>query len=166
MNNNYFVCPSLGGKNARDIRNGAYGYNYQYLGNSRTDADPPAFDNFPVSENQIKDPARTVVFADSRGAHPDHGNHSYTLDPPRLAREKNATKFGPASSDGPIAHSPAEARHRRRAVVSLADGHAESLTLQALGYDIDLVGVVIPDLDGTGRTSNHFWNGLGVDALP
>lgn len=164
MNNNYFVCPSLIGKEAGDIRDGAYGYNYQYLGNSRTDTAPPAYDNFAVSENEIKATDQTVVFADSRGAHPDHGKHSYTLDPPRLATEKNARRFGPNASNGPIAHSPAEARHRGKAVASFADGHAESVTIQMLGYNIGPDGVVIPDGTGTNPTaSNRLWNGRGAD---
>ncbi len=165
MNNGYFSCPSLTGPDARDIRNGAYGYNYQYLGNARTDSNPPAFDNFAVSENSIKASAQTVVFADSRGGHPDHGKHSYTLDPPRLAREKNALKFGPGSSDGPIQHSPAEARHRGQAVVSFADGHAALSSLAELGYRLDEKGVVLPDADGSDPiASNCLWNGLGTDA--
>lgn len=167
INNGYFNCPSLIGADASDIRNGAYGYNYQYLGNARTDSNPPDFDNFAVSENSIKATAQTVVFADSRGAHPEHGKHSYTLDPPRLAREKNAVKFGPGSSDGPIQHSPAEARHRGRAVVSFADGHSALSSLAELGYRQDDGGVVVPDADGTDPiASNHLWNGLGSDTRP
>ncbi|MBI5762016.1 MAG: hypothetical protein HZA51_00675 [Planctomycetes bacterium] len=164
MNNNFFICPSLTGPFSRDIRNGAYGYNYQYLGNSRTDFAAPAYDNFPISENQIRVPAETIVFADSRGAQADHGKHSYTLDPPRLAREKNAVKFGPGAEDGPIAHSPAEARHRGRAVTSFSDGHAEQLSLHQLGYELSAAGVVVPVRDGTGSSaSNRLWSGLGSD---
>ncbi len=164
MNNNYFVCPSLTGPFSRDIRNGAYGYNYQYLGNSRTDSEAPAYDNFPVSENRIKAPVETIVFADSRGAHANHGKHSYTLDPPRLAREKNAVRFGPGSDDGPIAHSPAEARHRGRAVTSFGDGHAEMLSLQQLGYELGAAGEVVPVLEeSSASASNRLWNGLGAD---
>jgi prepilin-type N-terminal cleavage/methylation domain-containing protein len=164
MNNNYFICPSLTGPFARDIRNGAYGYNYQYLGNSRTDTAAPAYDHFPVSENQIKVPAETVVFADSRGADTHHGKHSYTLDPPRLARERNAARFGPGSDDGPIAHSPVEARHRGRAVTSHSDGHAELLSLNQLGYELGAAGEVVPVMDGAGASaSNRLWNGRGAD---
>jgi len=32
--NDFFMCPSLRGEHERDVRNGAYGYNFQYLGNS------------------------------------------------------------------------------------------------------------------------------------
>ena len=164
MNNGYFSCPSLTGPDARDIRNGSYGYNYQYLGNARTDTNPPAFDNFAVSENTIRATSQTIALDDRRGAHPEHGKRSYTLDPPRLAREKNAVKFGPGSSDGPIRHSPAEARHRGKAVVSFVDGHAAPSPLEELGYPLDDNGVVRPDVDGTDpNASNHLWNGLGTD---
>jgi prepilin-type processing-associated H-X9-DG protein len=160
LTNNYFLCPSLKGPAANDIRNGAYGYNYQYLGNSRTDTAPPEYDNFPVGQTQIPTPSQVVLVADSRGADPRHGKHSYTLDPPRLATEKNAAKFGPGAGDGPIAHSPAEARHSGRAAVSFVDGHAETLSLEQLGYDVGSDGVVIPDAKGASpRASNRLWGG-------
>ncbi len=133
MTNNYFMCPSLAGEFDRDIRNGAYGYNYQYLGNSRTDSAAPRYDNFPVLDHRLRVPRQTVLVADSRGAGPEHGRHSYALDPPRLAVEKNATRFGPGPNDGAIQHSPAEGRHDGRASVAFVDGHAERLSIQALG---------------------------------
>lgn len=164
MTNAFFICPSLIGSLSRDIRNGAYGYNYQYLGNARRDTDSSAYDNFAVSENEIAAPSVTVLVADSRGASPEHGKHAYTLDPPRLATEKNAQRFGPGSSDGPIQHSPAEARHRGRAIVSFVDGHAEAMTLEQLGYDIGPNGVVIPHTSDPGpRATNHLWSGSGKD---
>jgi len=165
MTNPYFLCPSLAsGPHARDIRNGAYGYNYQYLGNSRRDSSPDDYDHFPVSENEIGSPAQTVLVADSRGADPDHGRHSYTLDPPRLAFERNATRFGPGPSDGPISHSPAEARHLGKAVVSFVDGHAEAMTLAALGYEIGPDSVVVPDETRTSPVAtNRLWTGSGAD---
>jgi prepilin-type processing-associated H-X9-DG protein len=164
MSNDYFMCPSLTGPFARDIRNGSYGYNYQYLGNSRTDTDPMEYDNFPVSENAITSPARTVLIADSRGGDVDHGKHSYTLDPPRLATEKNATRFGPGAADGSIAHSPAEARHRGQAAVSFVDGHAELMGLTELGYEIGDDGVIVPITNGAiGTPVNQQWTGRGED---
>lgn len=164
MTNAFFICPSLIGPFSRDIRNGAYGYNYQYLGNSRRDADSASYDNFAVSENEIAAPSVTVLVADSRGASPEHGKHAYTLDPPRLATEKNAQRFGPGSSDGPIQHSPAEARHRGRAIVSFVDGHAEAMTLEQLGYDVGSNGVVIPHTDNPGLlATNRLWSGTGKD---
>ncbi len=162
MTNDYFVCPSLAGASRRDIRNGAYGYNYQYLGNARTETSPPLYDNFPVSENQINAPDLTVLIADSRGAGPDHGLHSYTLDPPRLAREKNAARFGP--NTGGIPHSPVETRHRGKAAVAFVDGHAETLTPPQLGYEVGSDGVVMP-IDNLEHPSpvNRLWTGRGED---
>jgi prepilin-type N-terminal cleavage/methylation domain-containing protein len=170
MDNNYFVCPNLRGPYLRDIRNGAYGYNWHYLGNSLTVDTPQGggqmFANFPVSELRIKAPASTVIFGDSRGADSPHGRHSYTLDPPRLATEANATKFGPqAPRDGPIAHSPAEARHRDRAAMVFVDSHAEPLSLTALGYEIGEHGVVVPDFGEGTVARNRLWTGLGRDPL-
>ena len=67
------------------IRNGAYGYNFQYLGNSRTIDDQGDYPNSPYINYPVKpvqDPARTICFADSRGGNIPHGGHSMTLDPP------------------------------------------------------------------------------------
>ncbi|MFQ5502624.1 MAG: type II secretion system protein [Phycisphaerae bacterium] len=165
MSHAYFLCPSLAaGPHARDIRNGAYGYNYQYLGNARRDSSPDAYDHFPVSENEIGSPSQTVLVADSRGAEADHGRHSYTLDPPRLAFERNATRFGPGPSDGPISHSPAEARHRGKAAVGFVDGHAEAMSLDELGYEIGPDSVVVPDESRTSPiATNRLWTGTGAD---
>lgn len=165
MTNDYFVCPSLKGEMARDIRNGAYGYNYQYLGNSRTDTSPPRFDNFPVRDHRLKTESQTVLVGDSRGGDPDHGKHSYTLDPPRLATEQNATRFGPGASDGPIQHSPAEGRHDGKSAIAFVDTHAEVMTVNDLGYEIGPDGIVIPDDGGgaSGVASNRLWSGLGEE---
>ncbi|MHC4985057.1 MAG: type II secretion system protein [Planctomycetota bacterium] len=158
MTNDYFMCPSLRGPYERDIRNGAYGYNYQYLGNSRM-TDDEVYRNFPVAEEDITTPGITVFFADSRGADPSHGRHSYTLDPPKLAASRGATAFGPTEGDdGPIGHSPAEARHGDHASVAFVDGHTKSMTLEELGYQLDENDVVIP-----GVGNNRLWTGVGED---
>jgi len=101
MAHELFTCPSLKDEEfAMDIRNGAYGYNYQYLGNTRVDRPegeqgPTLWNNYPVGMHRIKNTGMTVLVADSRGAGFRHGRHSYTLDPPRLATERRATRFGP-----------------------------------------------------------------------
>jgi prepilin-type N-terminal cleavage/methylation domain-containing protein/prepilin-type processing-associated H-X9-DG protein len=170
MDNDYFLCPSLRGPYVRDVRNGAYGYNYQYLGNTLvaggSDGSATGWANYPVGEIQIKSPAATVLFGDSRGADPRHGKHSYTLDPPRLGTEAGATKFGPSvPNDGTIAHSPAEARHRGSAAIAFVDSHVERMKLVDLGYEVGPQGVVTPDLgDGT-IARNRLWTGLGRDLL-
>ena len=158
MTNDYFTCPSLKGEHELDIRNGAYGYNYQYLGDSRSVSDG-RYTNFPVRESQITSPGQTIFVADSRGGDREHGGHSYTLDPPKLALSKGVAKFGPtAGKDGPIGHSPVSARHGGRGNVSFIDGHAESITLTKLGYELDQSGIVVP-----GVGSNRLWSGIAKD---
>ena len=158
MTNDYFTCPSLEGQYRKDIRNGAYGYNYQYLGDSRGISNG-RYTNFPVRQSEIAASAQTVFLADSRGGDPEHGKHSYTLDPPKLAASKGVATFGPtAGKDGPIGHSPVEARHGGKGDVSFVDGHAESITLAGLGYTQDQSGVVVPHVG-----NNRFWSGIDED---
>lgn len=188
MSNELFTCPSLDEPvYARDIRDGAYGYNYQYLGNTRTDTDEKRWDNFAVAMHTIKSPGQTVLFGDSRGAGIKHGRNSFMLDPPRLAKEVNAQRFGPSPSDVDIsrhrdllAYSPVEMRHDDTGNVAFTDGHAAPMTLRALGYEYNdpALGDVMPivaDLprnlalpqtdiqDGPYEATNRLWNGLGRD---
>ncbi|MFQ5462869.1 MAG: prepilin-type N-terminal cleavage/methylation domain-containing protein [Phycisphaerae bacterium] len=175
MTNGYFLCPSLKDDFESDIRNGAYGYNYQYLGNSRRDADGNRWDNYPVTATRIRAAGRTVLIADSRGAGPKHGKHSYALDPPRLAIERKAVKFGPGLGDVSIGYdpslyrySPVEMRHAQRGNVVFVDGHAEKMSVEELGYELDARGVPIPVLDPAVpgfQATNRLWNGGGVDKL-
>ena len=145
------------------LRNGSYGYNYQYLGNSRTDNPKPDFDNFPVNPSSIRSPSKTISFAGSLGNQNksvDTGGaareHAYTMDPPRNDVENtNAQRF--AQVDG---KSPAEARHSGRANVVFLDGHTEALTLDQLGY------VVVDEdrnLVANDAGDNGLWNGKGFD---
>ena len=158
LTNDYFLCPSLDGEYSKDIRNGPYGYNYQYLGDSRA-ISGGVYTNFPVVESKINAASQTVFLADSRGGDPKHGKHSYTLDPPKLAASKGVSKFGPtAGKDGTIGHSPVEARHIGRGSVSFVDGHAESMSLKQLGYEVDSDGVVTPGLG-----NNSLWSGNDRD---
>lgn len=160
MTNPYFMCPSLTDPQyAHDIRNGAYGYNHLYLGNARTGSNG-GYANYPVSVSRIMMPSNTVMLADSRGGDLPHGKHSYTLDPPKFAPSVNGTKFGPnGSTDGPYAQSPAEARHRNQANAVFADGHADSKSLEMLGYEV-LNNIVNP----VGQAGNNrYFTGTGID---
>ncbi|RME39739.1 MAG: prepilin-type N-terminal cleavage/methylation domain-containing protein [Planctomycetota bacterium] len=187
-----FTCPELDDPAiSHDIRDGAYGYNYQYLGNTRQDTDPKRWDNFPVGLHQIRSPSHTVEVADSRGAGIPHGKISYMLDPPRRAAERNAQRFGPVirpsdpeavsgviieNEDSILLYSPVEARHRGLANVVFVDGHAEGMSLSALGYELSDRGSfpTVPDktplpihdpYEGTYHANNRLWNGLGQDPI-
>lgn len=158
-----------------DVRNGAYGYNYEYLGNTRRDSNESRWDNFPVSLHQISSPAGTVLVGDSRGAGKPHGKHSYTLDPPRLATEKDAMRFGPGEDDvseglesSMYQYSPVEARHNNRGNVMFVDAHGEAKTLVELGYEIDDdLNVAVPVLAPAPgmKANNRLWTGRGRDEL-
>lgn len=147
MTNDYFICPAFRhpDHDVYDIRNGSYGYNYQYLGSPRLRADGQ-YQNYPVREGQVKSPARTIMLGDGRGNLHPHGEHSYKLDPPRLARSTGAVYFSDWKKPTlQTQHTPAEGRHSGWANVSFVDGHAETMTLEAMGYVRDEQGVIIAD---------------------
>jgi prepilin-type N-terminal cleavage/methylation domain-containing protein/prepilin-type processing-associated H-X9-DG protein len=170
------------------IRNGSYGYNFGYLGNNRTLVDgdnttPTLY--YPVP--RVKEPSRTIVFGDSRGGMVGHGGHSMTLDPPHMVVRfdgltvnspywlqapfngralRGVNPYGPdeGTADIQIPFSPAEARHKGMANVVFLDGHAETLTLEGLGY-VTYNG--IPQLQTTSAplygANNSLWTGRGLD---
>ena len=143
------------------LRNGSYGFNYHYLGNSRTDNPKPRFDNFPVRVGRIQQPAMTVSIADCLGNQTTYNQtgfreHSYALDPPRLDTEhNNAQRFGQSSGK-----SPAHARHMGKAMTAFLDGHATPMSLRELGYFVldEARNQVEPDAG-----SNRLFTGLGYD---
>jgi prepilin-type processing-associated H-X9-DG protein len=178
LQNEIFFDPEL--PNNRSIRNGAYGYNFQYLGNSRNvvdgDVTTPAL-NYPV--NPVKDPSRTIAFGDSRGGGRPHGGHSMTLDPPHMRKRPDGSTvnspspatlpgydpYGPdeTGTDIVIYFSPAEARHAGRANVVLLDGHVASQTLEELGYVV-VDGVAQPQTaTKLPWGDNRLWSGRGLD---
>jgi len=163
MTNDYFICPSFRHYeySVYDIRNGSYGYNYQYLGNARDRPDLGKYQNFPVRESAITGPSTTIIVGDGRGSEYPHGPHSYKLDPPKLALSTGAIYFGnwkqPTIEQQ---HCPAEARHNHKASVSFLDGHAKSMTLEELGYVVDENELVITNHPGG---NNHLFTGTGQD---
>ncbi|MGD0897766.1 MAG: DUF1559 domain-containing protein [Thermoguttaceae bacterium] len=200
LDNEIFSDPSMPSSPARSsmippdnlsIRNGAYGYNFQYLGNSRNLTDgvvtTPML-NYPV--RRVADEARTIAFGDSRGGGLPHGGHSMTLDPPHMrprgsgvvdspspSRAAGFDPYGPdeTGTDIVIYFSPAEDRHAGRANVVFLDGHADSLTLVDLGYNVSADGVAQPQPANLGTTfpanplsalpwgDNRLWTGQGLD---
>jgi prepilin-type N-terminal cleavage/methylation domain-containing protein/prepilin-type processing-associated H-X9-DG protein len=142
------------------LRSGAYGYNYQYLGNNRT-IDGRAY-NFPVRDHRIHNPTKTIAFADSGGSQAVRTTqgpreHAYSLDPPRLDLRRNGGANEWGHSTGPVV---ASLRHNGRATTAFVDGHATLLTHEELGYrslDANDWTVVVNAGD------NSLWNGLGYD---
>jgi prepilin-type N-terminal cleavage/methylation domain-containing protein/prepilin-type processing-associated H-X9-DG protein len=144
------------------LRNGSYGYNYHYLGNSRTSHPRGRYNNWPVREARIHRPSMTVSIGDSLGnqntfASTGYREHSYTLDPPRLdTTNNNAHAFAQSSGK-----SPAQARHNGKVTMAYLDGHVQMITLKDLGYEL-----INPDLNQVEHDagSNALWNGKGFDS--
>jgi prepilin-type N-terminal cleavage/methylation domain-containing protein/prepilin-type processing-associated H-X9-DG protein len=166
-NEGLFVCPSVP-KNlinkqwAHDQTRlyGGYGYNYQYLGNSRFP--------FGASDAQIAAPAETVAVADTNGVAADDASKNpanlagtYTIDPP-LPSLKGARPDTPGAgfygAGGECGGKwgcrslPAE-RHSSMVNVVFADGHSKAMKLSRLD-----------DKNGDGINDNGFWNGTGDPA--
>lgn len=137
------------------VRHGGYGYNYQYLGNSRS---PVGFAlPFTASDTEIEENSRTVVAADTMGVRRDDGSLSggaYTIDPPlpSLRGSGNASGFygsGSACGSGPqgCRSTPAEWAGDRVSV-AWADGHSKPLRRSQLD-----------DSNGDGQPDNGYWSG-------
>lgn len=167
IDNEYWNDPALR-EYTNDVRNGAYGYNGTYLGNTRDNG--ASWIRFPVLENTVRAPAATVTVGDSRGGLNPHGDHSYWLDPPKQALygDPNATPQGfgpnPSRSLEKLGHSPVELRHGAKGNVAFADGHGESMTLSKLGYQTLSTGAAVPvaDIDRT-IADNTLWTGTQRD---
>jgi prepilin-type N-terminal cleavage/methylation domain-containing protein/prepilin-type processing-associated H-X9-DG protein len=148
---------------------GGYGYNYQYLGNTRQ---PGGVRPFHASDTSIARADRTVVLGDTKGTRQGSaaspygvgGSGVYVLDPPlgsvamgsQGSRKSSATPgsgnaYYEGGSDGSELHraTPSD-RNGGRVNVVMVDGHAEALRPD--------------DLDGRrigtgGQPNNAWWNG-------
>lgn len=155
-----FVCPSVHRKwdFGQAGRNATYGYNYQYLGNSRLNCW-----NVPVTESQIQSPANTIAIADSRGtgtmqcdndepSDPDFTNpnclynHGYSIDPPVLPPCRNGP--GPNAPSNAGRWSIPHDRHFDGANFAFCDGHAKWMRVDTIMQD------------------NSWWNGRFPDPNP
>ncbi len=166
--NRAYVCPSAAERT--DERNGSYGYNYQWLGNSRLRAGPTTrFKNWPVRIYDVKRPADCVAAGDSmgtaasfaRGARreyldnsrdPDRfANEGFNLDPPRIAAS------GGEAANYPNERTAVDDRHGGRGNVLWVDGHGTAETLERLGYR------VLPDGRVERDGQNSLWTTTGRD---
>lgn len=128
---------------------GGYGYNYQYLGNTRL--------QFTAIESSISAPSETIAIADTNGVRRDNntiGGGEYTIDPPITSSRgsgKPSGFYGDGSECGSGPHgcrSTPGGRHNRFISVVFCDGHAKAMKLS-----------VIDDMNGDGQLDNGWWNG-------
>ena len=136
---------------------GGYGYNYQYLGNSRTNV------QFNRTASSVADPANTVVVGDTEGQSARPGqtiepgsSGSYVIDPP-LASSRGSGDNDYYHGDG--THNPDyRAKPAERGLGTgefvFADGHGASMSRRE-----------IDDSNGDGTTDNGYWNGMGDPGL-
>jgi len=181
VDNQVFVCPSE--VERVNNRNFTYGYNYQFLGNSRAYTIAPlVFRNFPVRISRVR-AAETVLAADAMGTAAGKpkavrtgyvvtgvsnvnalGNHAWSLDPPRLTATSDICD---ESADLTNRSAP-EMRHAKKANVAFCDGHVVAMTLEELGYAVGGDGAVLAS--GTGANNitahNRLFDGRGTDLDP
>lgn len=171
-----YICPTV--PEWVDERNHAYGYNFQFLGNTRLNT-LGAPTHFPVKRSWLTMPSRTVLCGDSMGTAAGFaqdertayendgttrtavGNHSWTLDPPRLT---SVSSRGTQNQG----RGGVDPRHQRRANMLFLDGHAEPRLPEVLGYRL-LEDGRFADVDDTptqGPPSNHLFSGSGKDLDP
>lgn len=159
-------CPST--PTWKDERNGSYGYNYQFLGNSRLSnpADIHSFKNWPVPLTRLRSAAGTVAVADclgtaasyppsQRAAYTDNGsdpaqfgNEGFNLDPPWVDPD-----HGEMAGLEQRHRTAVDPRHAKRTNVLWVDGHAGAETMTALGYRLADDGTIA--LEG----NNRWWTG-------
>jgi prepilin-type N-terminal cleavage/methylation domain-containing protein/prepilin-type processing-associated H-X9-DG protein len=160
-----------------DERNGAFGYNLQFLGNARKTNNK--YHNYPVRRGKINNFTATVMCATSLGtaagfaekdreeynnngkAYNEWGNHGWSLDPPRLTANSDR---GSGDSDSP--RTAVDACYMGRAVVAFCDGHVESKFPEELGYRALKDGKFV-DLERVDDSpSNYFFSGSARDIPP
>ena len=176
--NGMYVCPAAADR--ANERNACYGYNYQFLGNSRGTA--AKFHNFPVMRDGLRTFTGTVICADSIGTAagfaeaarvPYDGlgsvknsmsHHGWSLDPPRLTARSDCGEGGVESSSNP--RTAVDARHRGKANAAFADGHAAAMTPQELGYRTDKDGRFVNTSENGETADNTLFSGKGSDEDP
>jgi prepilin-type N-terminal cleavage/methylation domain-containing protein/prepilin-type processing-associated H-X9-DG protein len=171
-----YRCPSA--PHWLDERNHAYGYNFQFLGNTRPNSlgEPT---HFPVKRDHLTSPSETVVCADSMGTAAGFpavertpyendgttrtalGNHAWTLDPPRLTA-------GSSRGTQNQGRGGVDPRHQGRANTLFVDGHVGSHRPSELGYRL-LEDGRFADLGDAGLLdppNNRWFSGNGQDLDP
>ncbi len=181
VDNPVFLCPSE--PERISSRHYPYGYNHQFLGNARNKVGTPTGVvnpiYYPVKVSRIA-ASETVMFADAMGTAAGkpagqrhgyngdgnnidnlaHGNHGFTLDPPRLTPDCDRCDDNNRADENRSAPDP---RHNGRANVAFCDGHVEALTLRDLGYAVNPDGSVAASAPGA---HNRLFSGNREDRDP
>lgn len=153
VDNRLFICPTR--PDWINNRNYTYGYNYQFLGNSRFKVDGDGngdpshgYINFPVKIDNIRNHSSTVMAADTLGTSATFAgrqpynvsgkdneldqlaNHGWSLDPPRLTKDGDFcdNKHRNEARSGP------DPRHSDKSNFLFADTHVELLRPEEVGY--------------------------------
>jgi prepilin-type N-terminal cleavage/methylation domain-containing protein len=155
-----------------DERNGSYGYNYQFLGNSRLydTTNVRSYKNWSVKLSRVRTPGECVGVGDSMGTaatfgkhdrrdyvdnardENGYGNEGFNLDPPRIDVERGEA----AGFDiGLILRTAVHPRHGDKGAVLWLDVHASMETLESLGYAEETDGSVGMDGDNTFFSIDH-----------
>jgi prepilin-type N-terminal cleavage/methylation domain-containing protein len=155
---------------------GGYGYNYQYLGNSRT---PDGVLPYRAGTADVRAPVDTVAVADTKGSRKgddtfDYDSGTYVIDPPfqsfaygsRGSRKSSAdpadgNNYGYSGGDGQTEvvvedhrSTPDPRNASDRVAAIFVDGHGVLISPEELD-----------DSDGDGTPDNGHWNGLGDPSL-
>jgi prepilin-type N-terminal cleavage/methylation domain-containing protein/prepilin-type processing-associated H-X9-DG protein len=172
-----YLCPEV--PEWVDERNGAYGYNYQFLGNARLldRSRVTSYKNWANPISRVKAPSECVAIGDAMGTaasfrpfertlYEDNepgrrktgrtltafGNEGFNLDPPRVdAQRGEMAGFGGNYAVRTAVHM----RHANRGNVLWVDGHASSETLGSLGYEMAEDGHITFDGDNRLFNINH-----------
>jgi prepilin-type processing-associated H-X9-DG protein len=132
-----------------DLRVGGFGFNYQYLGNSRNPNPSAPSLPFSAAIADLSEPGKTILIGDTQGARDAIGRHVgvYVLDPP-LGSERGSGN-GLFYEGSLWMHRSAPAyRHEQKATILFCDGRIELMS-----------PVELDDADKNGQPDNGWWNG-------
>jgi prepilin-type N-terminal cleavage/methylation domain-containing protein/prepilin-type processing-associated H-X9-DG protein len=134
------------------VRYGGYGFNYQYLGNSRAVAGNSAFP-FSISDTAVGSPTETIALAGTHGVRRNNGSLSageYVVDPPTPSPRgsgKVSGFYGEGAECGISCRSLPAAWAVNRVTIAWCDGHASTKTPGQLN-----------DRNGDGTLDNGWFN--------
>ncbi len=177
VDSDVFVCPQV--PDRINNRNYAYGYNFQFLGNTRNKVSGSGPINFPVKVEFVQG-SQTVLAADCLGTAAGKAttartpyqvdgsknvsalsNHGWALDPPRLTANSD---YCDNDNRAPQHRSAPDERHLGAANISFVDGHGKRMTRKELGYTDNADGSVAAN--GGGGAHNRQFSGNGRDEDP